>query len=464
MRFGGGAADTVLHPLIALLMVLTIILLFALPKHRILTPLVFASLLIPTGQVVVLGGLHFTVLRIIGLCALLRLGTTKRLPNGFTAVDKAFALWAVCYAVVFVLQYQDSQAFINRLGFLLDAAGGYLPFRILIRDDCAAKRLIKILVAVASLIAVVMLIEQFTHRNLVGLLGGLPPVPELREGKLRSHGVFQHALLAGAFGATLLPLFFGLWKTSRGVAFIGILSASIITFTANSSTPLLAYAGGLLALCMWPLRRHMRLFRWSLVLSLIVIHLSMKAPVWALIARVDLTGSSSSFHRYMLIDNLIRHFDSWWLLGVRDYNSWGWDMWDLCDQYVAYGIAGGLATIVAFILIISRGYSALGKARRLAAGNREREWFIWCLCAALTSHVMGYFGIAYYDQTQVAWFMLLAMICAVAPASKRPPTLNRSGSADLQTDLKQSTPHKQLHPVNDLAPIAWMDWPRPIDL
>ena len=39
-----------------------------------------------------------------------------------------------------------------------------------------------------------------------------------------------------------------------------------------------------------------------------MLHLVMNGPVWSLIARVDLTGSSSSYHRYYLLDNCIRHF------------------------------------------------------------------------------------------------------------------------------------------------------------
>ena len=137
----------------------------------------------------------------------------------------------------------------------------------------------------------------------------------------------------------------------------------------------------------------------------------MKAPVWALIGRIDLTGSSSGFHRYMLIDNCIRHFSDWWLIGTKDYNEWGWDMWDLSDQYVAYAVTGGLATLVFFIATISYSFRNLGIARKYA-GDKKSEWLLWCLGAALFAHVMGYFGIGYFDQMQVAWFALLAMISA----------------------------------------------------
>jgi hypothetical protein len=216
--------------------------------------------------------------------------------------------------------------------------------------------------------------------------------------------------LAGAFGATLVPLLIGIWKDSRKVAIMGLIAAVTMAATSAESTSVLTLAAGIGALCLWPLRNRMRAIRWGIVIVLVGLQMVMKAPVWALIARIDLTGSSTSFDRFILIDNCIRHFGDWWLLGVKDYNSWGFDMWDLCNQYVAYAETGGLATLVFFIAIIARSFGFIKKARAAVANNPQQEWFLWCLWAALFSHVVGYFGLGYGDQMQFAWFALLAMI------------------------------------------------------
>ena len=44
--------------------------------------------------------------------------------------------------------------------------------------------------------------------------------------------------------------------------------------------------GGLIGLSFWPLRKEMRIIRWGFVLTLVALHLYMKAPVWHLISRV----------------------------------------------------------------------------------------------------------------------------------------------------------------------------------
>jgi hypothetical protein len=141
----------------------------------------------------------------------------------------------------------------------------------------------------------------------------------------------------------------------------------------------------------------------------------MKAPVWALIARVDVIGGSSGDHRYQLVNQFINHFDQWWLLGTKLVAHWGFEMADLSNQYVELGVTGGLATLVCFIGILVCGFSQLGKARKASEGNDAKQRFYWVLGAALFSNTVAFFGISYFDQIIVAWYTLLAFIaCSTA--------------------------------------------------
>jgi hypothetical protein len=183
-----------------------------------------------------------------------------------------------------------------------------------------------------------------------------------------------------------------------------------MVITSNSSTSWLVFFGSLLGLAFWPLRKRMRLIRWGFSLTLVALHLVMKAPVWALIARVDLTGSSSGYHRYELVDNCIRHFSQWWLIGYKSYNDWGFCMFDLCDQYVVAAVTGGLAGLVVYIAIFSRSFGAIGTARKQVSGDRLQEWLLWCLGSDLFAVVVAQFGINYMAQLMMSVFTLLACI------------------------------------------------------
>ena len=323
-RFGGGAADTLLNPLVAVAMVIAIVLIFTLPRNRVITPFLLACFTIPLQQVVVLGGIHFTVLRILIIAALIRRAISKKtplegkFPGGFNGIDRMVILWVIWVELMSALQFMETQVFIHNLGDFLDMLGGFLVVRYFIADGETVRRAIRALALVCIIQGVCMLNEQIAHVNVFGYIGGIGPWLTIREGKIRSEGVLG-CISGGAFAGALIPLFLGLLteRKSRILAYSGIAGATIMVFTSNSSTSLLALAASALAILMWPLRKRMRLVRQGLTLTLIALHLVMKAPVWALIAKIDLTGSSSSYHRYYLVDNCIRHFGDWWLHGIQ---------------------------------------------------------------------------------------------------------------------------------------------------
>lgn len=417
-RFGGGAPDTMIHPIVLIAMIIAIILIFTLKRKNVVVPFFAVIFLSPFGQVLVIAGVHIFVYRILILFGFIRLITTKMssgedvLPGGFNALDKFFSVWAIARAVAPIILFKETAAAINSFGFIWDVFGGYFLLRFLIQDKEDIYRVFKTLGVVTAILTVFILNEKFRDQNVFGYIGGVPVLPDFRDGSIRPQAAFSQPLLAGTFGATLLPIFFLLWQSgkSRVVGIIGMICSTIITIASASSTPLMAYAAAVLALCFWPLRKKMRLIRWGIVLLLIALQMVMKAPVWFIITHIDIIGASSGYHRAALIDHFIRNFGSWWLVGTADNANWGWDMWDMANQYVAEGQSGGLVAFVAFIGMISVCFGWIGKARKLVEGDRHEEWFLWLLGAALFSNVIGFFGISYFDQTRYSWFTLLIAI------------------------------------------------------
>ena len=422
-RFGGGAADTLLTPVGALAMLIIVALIFGLPRNKVIVPFLLGSFTIPIQQVVVLGGLHFTVLRILIIAALIRRAMTgsRKFPGGLNGVDRMVILWALSLETVLSLQWMEMQVFIHNLADLLDILGGYLVVRFFIPDGVTVRRTIKTLAVVCIIQGACMLNEQIAHVNVFGYVGGLGPWLTIRDGKIRSEGVLG-CISAGAFGGALLPLFMWLWteRRSRILAYAGIAGATAMVFTSNSSTSLLALAATALGILFWPLRKRMRMVRWALTLTLVALHLVMKAPVWALITRVDLTGSSSGYHRFYLVDNCIRHFSDWWLLGYKHYDQWGYDMFDLCNQFVVQALTGGLLALVAYVAIFTKSFGAIGTARKKIQGDRRYEWYLWCLGSTLFSIVVAHFGINYPPMMEIGLFTLWVCISVATFEAQRP--------------------------------------------
>jgi hypothetical protein len=436
LRFGGGSAESAINPLVAIYLLIAIVLILALPRGKVIAPFLLAYFTIPIGQVVVLGGFHFTALRVLILVGLARRMTFPRsslegkYPGGFNAIDRAVVLWSVIAVIGGFLEFVHVPALINDLGVLLDTLGGYLVVRSLIPDGDAIRRTIKTLAAICSILGISMINEQISHINVFGLLGGISTTVAVREGHLRSSGTLGY-LWAGAFAGVLIPLFLWLWTDgrSRVAAFAGLAGATAMVVTSYSSTSWLALVGSLVGLAFWPLRKQMRLVRWAISLSLISLHLAMKAPVWALIGRIDLTGSSSSFQRFFLVDMTIKHFSSWWLIGTPDYVKWGWDAWDLCNQFVAVALTGGLLALIFYIAIFSCGFGAIGKARKQVNRDRQQEWLLWCLGSALFATVVAHFGINYMAQLMMGFFPLVACISVATVGEGQATVLSERRSA-----------------------------------
>jgi hypothetical protein len=448
---GGGVTESIISPATAVILLLCAAGVLLLPRRYAGPLAVIAALLIPAGNVVVLAGLHLVPVRVLALVGILRLlkstfGRGRALfVGGITSIDKAVLGWTVCHTLAFVLLVRSSGALVNQCGFLLGTLGLYFLLRHLVRDSRDIRNVIRILVVVTAVNAAEMLYEQFTGRNLFSLLGGLA-VSSIREGHVRAQGVFQHPLLAGSFGAVLLPLFLILWKSERkkALASVGVISSAAMALCTWSSTPLFVLLGGAGAICLWPLRRRMRNVRWGMVLTLLALQLFMRAPFWFLIQRVELSGTSG-YHRAILVDNFVRHFGDWWLIGTQNMSTWDYETWDTSNEFVSQGETGGLLTFIFFLAIICRVFSSVGRARKAAAGNPRQEWFFWLLGVCMFAHVLAFFGVSYWDQSQVGWLALLALTTAAIAsqadaAQKRtlPPVYDPTTlTGDLEAKLPQ---------------------------
>jgi len=227
---------------------------------------------------------------------------------------------------------------------------------------------------------------------------------------------FLHPVLAGTFGAALLPVFVACWWEDRGMkrlAVAGCIASTVITVTAGSGGPVMTYAAVLGALCLWPFRHQMRIIRWGVLLTLIALHIVMQAPVWALIGRLQIVQGASAYHRYNLLDNFIRHIGDWWLIGVNSTEDWGWLTDDVANTYCIVAKHGGLLALILFIRLFAVGFREVGVRCREVEEDRPTELMVWALGASLFGHLVSFLGTSYFDQTRVLWFLTLAMIASL---------------------------------------------------
>ncbi len=429
IQFGGGAAASVFSPIALAIVLIAGVLICVLPRKKAVVPFLFAGMLIPINQVWVVAGLHFPMFRVLALFGFARMarakisGKDKIFSGGMNKIDWAVIILTVFTAVDGALLWQSSAEITFQMGNAFTVFGLYFLVRYLLQTEEDVKGALRAMSLVLIILAPTIIYEHNTGNNVYyGLLGGLHAAKlehsAVRDGFLRAQGPFGHAILAGTFAGFMMPLFVGWWSKDKGKldrtwAVLGLIAASIIPFMVGSSTALFALLAGVGALCLWPMRRHLRLARWGIVGTLIAGQLYMTAPVWHIISDVSLSDGSSSYHRYMLVDQCIRHFWVWALVGTKDYASWGWDMWDLCNQYVATADPSGLVPLIALITILVVGFKYIGKARKHYEGDRQNEFFVWAIGCSFFANVIAFFGVSYWDQTIIGWYLVLAIVAAV---------------------------------------------------
>lgn len=414
------ANQTALHPLGLAVVLVCGLAMLALPRRYAVWPIIVTACFVAMAQRVVVLGLDFSLLRILVLFGWVRVLARGEFV-GFTCkpLDYVLIVYAVTNTLTYTMLIGSMDAFVNRLGFSFDAVGMYFLFRGLVRSWDDLSYVIHGLILVSIPAAAFFMIEGRTGRNLFAIFGGVPEITVVRDGRLRCQGAFSHAIMAGCFWAGLLPIiaarFWARRSSDRRWAVVGVVCALVVVFLCASSTPAMGVIFGVVGAVLFPWRRRMGWIRRTLALGLMALHMVMKAPVWHLISRVNIVSGSTGWHRYYLVDQAIKRFGEWWLLGTVTTAHWGLGLQDVTNHFILEGVRGGAATLALFIATIVLAFQAVGRIWRQAGTDTERVAQAWALGVALFVHCMNFIGVAYFGQTTVVWYLTLAMIGSLTP-------------------------------------------------
>jgi hypothetical protein len=433
---------TTLHPLgLTALVVLALYTLGARRERLLLGFLVLATFVAP-AQRLVIGGLDFTLFRLLVMVGLLRILARGELGQvRLTRLDAYVIAWTLVSAAAYVALHGSVSAAINRAGRAVDYIGFYLVARTALRQPRDLQRIVQRVALLALPIALFFLVERTTARNPFYFLGGVPEITVVRDGRLRCQGPFPHPILAGWFWVSWLPLFVALLWTHPRLRMRAIAAACavvVIAVTNASSTPI----GGLLAvaigLSFFPLRTGLPALRLGVLVALPILHLVMKQPVWHLVARIDLAGGSTGYHRFNLIDQAIRRFPEWALVGVESTKHWGLDLWDTANQFVEEGVRGGAVSLLLFVLTLVRAFGDIGRA--LCASRRQRDLQRWCyaLGVVLFAQCMMFLAISISYSQQAMLMMLLTL---AATQALRQPARAATPGPGIGVDTDQRHAH-----------------------
>lgn len=409
--------QTTVHPLaFGVLMACAIATLFV-PRRFAVLPLIAVTCFISPAQRIALGPLDFNFVRImllVGWCRLLVRSELK--PFRVTLLDWVVVAWMLAGTMAYLALWQTLAAAVFRLGAMFDIGGMYFLFRFLVRDWDDFRGFIYGFVITSVPVAAAFLFEALTRYNVFAAFGGVPEITQIRDGRVRCQGAFPTAMVAGCFWAALIPLMGALWwrgGAARWASTLGVMAGTLIVILSASATPVMGLLGALAGAACFLLRRQMRWVRWAVVITLLGLHMIMDAPVWHLISRVNI-GGSTGWHRFNLVQQAIDHFHEWWLIGAQSTAHWGWLMYDVTNQYILEGVRGGLLTLMLFLAMLAVSFRDAGRLCRKSSRESAREYLAWGIGVTLFVHSLNFIGISYVGQNNVTLFPVLAALSSLS--------------------------------------------------
>ena len=371
------------------------------------------------GSVIEIGPFSFMPFRIYMAVAVVRIIIRgERLVGDVNGLDWMMVTWAAWALVSSLFHADTSGVLVNRLGLVYNACGSYFLLRVFCQSLDDMVTLCRSTAILLVPLSIEMLSEMITGHNFFSVLDAAPENSEMRDGRFRAQGPFAHSIIAGTIGAVCLPLMVGLWQEHRKTAAAGFAACFLMVFTSGSSGPIMSAVFAIGALFMWHWRHRMRLVRWLAVLGYIGLDLIMKAPPYYLIARIDLTGSSSSYHRAALIESAFAHLSEWWFAGTDFTSHWmaysrTESQIDVTNHYLRMGIDGGLPLMLLFIGVLVSGFSFIGRILRKPELSSQSQFMIWVFGASLFAHSITFVSVSYFDQSVLFFYLTLAVIGSV---------------------------------------------------
>lgn len=405
--------ETTLHPLVLGLIALASAWLLLSPRRVALYPVFALACFVSPAQRIVIGGLDFTLTKILVLVALARILVRGEMRGmRWTRVDSAVTAWIGFSTAAFITLHGTSDAIVNRAGWALEIYGLYLVLRMSIREFADVDRLTRLLMWLALPVAAAFAVELTTGHNPFAIFGGVEEITRIRDGKLRCQGAFAHPIIAGVFWASTLPLFWvAMRRGSRLLAPLALCAAGFIVFATASSTPLAAVLVVGLGFALFPFRGSLKHLRWAGLFGGVFLHFYREKPIWHLMSRIDLSGGSTGYHRFKLMDGAIHNFDEWALLGTLDTEWLG--MNDITNQFVLEGFNGGIAALLALVFAPAFAFMLVGRTLRTVAMPRSRQLAVWGFGVVLAVHAASFLAVSYFGQANLVFVFALALIAGL---------------------------------------------------
>ncbi|MEZ4747636.1 MAG: hypothetical protein R3C41_16330 [Calditrichia bacterium] len=159
--------QTFIHPLVFFVMLSAGSLILCLPRKYAIIPFLFAAILIPVQQRLVIMGLDFYSFRLLLLFVIIRIIKKGEYRNfQLNTLDILFFAWAFASIITYTLLCKSAGALANVTGQTFDALGLYLLARIWLQNIEEIHIAIRSLLSLAIVLGAILALEYVYNKNL----------------------------------------------------------------------------------------------------------------------------------------------------------------------------------------------------------------------------------------------------------------------------------------------------------
>lgn len=421
-----------MNPIAIVLLVICGIGMFTTSRKNAAIVLVISCCYMTVGQQFQIAGANFPFFRFIILLGVVRTIIKGESPdNWFNAIDKLVIVWAIWFFFAsFFHEHSPGSGPKYAAGSILNLFGTYYLFRTFLKEATEIESFIATTVALLLPISISMFVEQIANYNIFSSLGYIPETPMIRNGRTRAQGSFSHPILAGSIGAACFPFAVALWYKHRKRAILGMIASTAIVITSASSGPIMSlfFAGS--ALFFWKLRSHFKKLKWLAISTYAALTVMMDRPAYYIISSIDLTGSSTGWHRSFLIEQSISYLNEWWLFGTDKTVHWmprqgriSENHTDVTNYYLAFGVNGGLLCMLAVIAIVLISGKNAGSIANDSNLPLDYKFTVWCIGSTLFANAATSASVAFFGQAQMFFWIPVALLATLAYSAKKPSLL-----------------------------------------
>ena len=320
----------------------------------------------------------------------------------------------------------------DQIGNLADTLFIYFAFRGLLKDREDLTRVLSGLAVMLVPYVALLMVERTTGNSPFAAVGGWARI-DLYDVRVRCVGSFKHPALLGSFGASFFPLFLALsiWPKTRPIGFLGSGACLAVVLLAHAGGPVSMLLVGIGGWLLWPLRRDTRRIRYWILTGLCLSSIAMRGPPWWLMEKASRVFGlgGDGWHRAEVVNIAVDHISQWWLIGMPLALTHDWFPYriggaaDITNYYVAIGLDSGLFGIVLFIVLLTRAYRQTGYAiaGSISSENGSAALMAWAVGVTLTTHVVNFFAITYFDQMYAVFAFHIAAVSAIAHGRGKSP-------------------------------------------